>query len=1018
MKKLVSCIIATLMLLSSAFAYTGLMTGEEKLRVTKTKWFDIIYSENCEKSAALLYENADNIYEEIGQQYGFPPKFRLPVVICSKVEVYNGYMATGPYNHIVLYDTSMIEDLAVFDETFLNLFRHECIHAYTFNLKNAFWETVSRIFGDPLGLAGWFISSGMAESATVSGESAAGEGRLNDEYAKQMVKQAKIEGNFPDYWDAQGSADIYPRGSFYYFNGAFAEWLQRTYGMDKYAMFWYKCVNVQALTTGKAFKKVYGMSIRAAWKLFEEEYPVPQVASNPIYGGNAKDFFIPGVAAPYSSRNNEGALFSHLTISDKGIAYMDETSSKVFYVPFEELSKDEIKPKLLFKDFMLAGIKYSKDGRFIATSCYDYTGSNERFVTKIYDTETGKTFNVKDHGFYEPAVIKAAGDYFLVRQGFKASCYYTVVEKILFDEKGNISGLTQTAKYDFNLNVTPFNYTDLGDGTFAYIKKAGLDYSIEVLDMNLNVLASYESPKNRMVIRYLSYDNGKLVFSWTAPNTMPRLGSLTLADGTFQLQEEDVSGGVYYPIAIPDSDEVAYIGNFYRENRLFTSTPELTDVYTKDSVISPEDDVEEAEETEETAEIEAAPVAQSSTSTPLQYEDYNQFKYYTKGYWMPLSVLTTTSYTPDYTVQYPMQVGVTYMTSNPWDADSIQLSAGWSHVAATGGIGLTYSSNDGPGTLGYSLGGTTEFNPNGWKKVTGSGDIRKQYPLLNGWLLGEVLTEVNFGKADQIASTPDISETTVQEDLINLFTPGAAVSANKSNYLYWSSGILFGYSHITRSGPGKYEKAGAALTGTFYHTYFSDTTAHELYYNGVDLQINCTVEIPKLLPIRCPFGVSYNLPSKLNIRVFPSSLAFGLDPNANYSWVTKAFHTNNALVTSRFDTLIFGADIQKATFIRWLYLKDLQITASYAGIVADKDPSYVDARFTKLGMYADKAKNGELKYDDYACLRTTLSFSPNVGRTNSLLDNRALFVEVGITGLAGASNITLPISFGLTAAMF
>ena len=46
---------------TSLFAYEGMMTGEENVRVVSTEWFDIIYPESCEISASLLFENADSI---------------------------------------------------------------------------------------------------------------------------------------------------------------------------------------------------------------------------------------------------------------------------------------------------------------------------------------------------------------------------------------------------------------------------------------------------------------------------------------------------------------------------------------------------------------------------------------------------------------------------------------------------------------------------------------------------------------------------------------------------------------------------------------------------------------------------------------------------------------------------------------------------------------------------------------------------------------------------------------------
>ena len=183
----------------------------------------------------------------------------------------NAYWSAVPYNHIVIYDTALIDDLAVFSENLLSTFRHELTHAYTYNLKNKFWRGVG-FFGDLINPAYLFITSGWAEGATLTSESAGGEGRLNNEFAMQMVKQAKLENKFPKYADVQGASDKYPSGSFYYFNGAFNQWLQEKYGMEKYAAFWYKCVNFQTISTRLAFKKIYGIRINKAWEEFRNRW--------------------------------------------------------------------------------------------------------------------------------------------------------------------------------------------------------------------------------------------------------------------------------------------------------------------------------------------------------------------------------------------------------------------------------------------------------------------------------------------------------------------------------------------------------------------------------------------------------------------------------------------------------------------------------------------------------------------------------------------------------------------------
>ena len=62
-KKHIVCILL-FVLVKSLFAWQGSMSGSGELRVSKTKWFDIIYSEKNEQSASILYENADDVFEK------------------------------------------------------------------------------------------------------------------------------------------------------------------------------------------------------------------------------------------------------------------------------------------------------------------------------------------------------------------------------------------------------------------------------------------------------------------------------------------------------------------------------------------------------------------------------------------------------------------------------------------------------------------------------------------------------------------------------------------------------------------------------------------------------------------------------------------------------------------------------------------------------------------------------------------------------------------------------------------
>ena len=101
-------------------------TKRNQLFAVKTKYFEIIYPQECRKSAEILFENADKIYLEVAEQYGLTPSFSMPIVLTPATDSFNAFWTSAPYNHIVIYDTSfsISSDLAVFSETLIQTVRH------------------------------------------------------------------------------------------------------------------------------------------------------------------------------------------------------------------------------------------------------------------------------------------------------------------------------------------------------------------------------------------------------------------------------------------------------------------------------------------------------------------------------------------------------------------------------------------------------------------------------------------------------------------------------------------------------------------------------------------------------------------------------------------------------------------------------------------------------------------------------------------------------------------------------
>ena len=123
MRKILSSLIC-LLCFTSVFAYEGMLAGQKDLKVIKTEFFDIIYTPDSEKAAAIIAEHADDLYRELHDTYNLIHDFRLPVTITSSQDMFNAYFSQAPYNRIVLFDTQSPASMAVFEEDLLMVFRH------------------------------------------------------------------------------------------------------------------------------------------------------------------------------------------------------------------------------------------------------------------------------------------------------------------------------------------------------------------------------------------------------------------------------------------------------------------------------------------------------------------------------------------------------------------------------------------------------------------------------------------------------------------------------------------------------------------------------------------------------------------------------------------------------------------------------------------------------------------------------------------------------------------------------
>lgn len=952
LKKLISILavffVCTQFMLS---AHSGMFAGEKDLRLVKTKWFDIIFPARCEESASVLYEKADSVYEEVTAQYGLTPSFRMPVVITPAVEKFNAFWEGAPYNHIAIYDTgvSASTEIAVFSETLISIFRHELTHAVTYNMKNGFWRFIGNIFGDCIAPGMLSVTTGMAEGATVTSESAAGEGRLNDEYSKHYVKQAKIEGKFPAYHDVSGASDAPPSGSAYYFNGAFHQWLQEKFGLESYAQFWFRVVNGKNLTISGAFKDSFGIKLSQAWKQFEADYEVPAVAANPVEAGAVQDFFEPQ-ALSYSLKNEAGSMYESLTsagFAESGAAqrlvWLEASTGRVFLAEAGAQNSAKTVYKKLFTLRDCTNVRLSNDGRYLAAAYIsgNYGGAKARL--KIYDIERDRFFSVQEKGLVDAAVIESDGSCYLVAQKYFAQHYSIVTYRLLMKEGGRICGTELISEIKLEPETNPYEFTALEDGTFAYLKKERSNFSVCIspVDDAVKVLKEIAFPQG-MAVRSLSYgrlSDGKkvLLFSYAQKGTLPRAGIMELDSGLISLSTQDLSGGVFEPVFW--NDKIVYVGEFYRQNRLLTMA-EFT--------------VEQTGETATTAAVSTGSVPASQEFSPLESKSLNPIPYLFNGIFLPFSIYNFSL--SDVTINFSSFsdfldnyfLGLTYITASPWSdgsTDLITITGGFNTVTKTFGAGLSLKNGTSTSFLKSQTDIKTEFNEEGWKQ--GEASLLLQSTIRTG----------------------NISS-------ITLSNSASAFVLNSKRKLELIDVFSIKFSTIRWGGPGRFEKQGIALSlggSAQYGASLDDI--HKADKSNPYIFVSASACAPHLLPFESKYGFAYNLPASLSFTLLPVSSKYGY---VNLKSENKSL--GRVLFDVNFETVLFGLEIQKAVpGITALFLNDFYISAGYTASGTTGSAAKKSIEMNQLGDYFKAVTDGRGYYLDSVYLKTGIEFTPNIG---------------------------------------
>jgi len=956
------------------------MSGQKKLKVAKSKWFDIIYAQKYEETAKLLYSKADLIYEEVAAQYGIKPQCRMPVVITQSVESFNANWSCIPYNHVVIYDTSEIQDLSVFSEGLLSTFRHEITHSVTYNMKNGFWKGLDYVLGDAMYLGAVTISGGMAEGATLTSESAAGEGRLNNSFSMHSVRQAKIEKKFPSYFDVQGASDKYPAGSYYYFNGAFHQWLQNKYGLEKYAEFWYRLINFQSISARGAFYKTYGIKLKKAWKEFENAFEVAQIEENPVKAGISADYF-DSEKNGYTFKNNQGAVISQLSKAGNFVIYADTVTDAVY-------SLENGVSKKLFTVTGLRNAKLSNDGRFITCVYYSQQKYTTKSCLKIYDVQNKSFINFDKTNIHDAVVVKTNEDYFLICKEYESPRNKICSYKLEFKGK-KVRDFTESAFLLFkDVNTVPQNLLALENGKLSFILRKGLEYSICIYDCSLNCEKEAFLPENRAV-QYLSEYEGRLYFSWADKTTMVRLGAFDIEEGGFFFSQKDISGGIFTPVCIQNNgkNEVLYAGKFYRQDRILV-LKDFEALFNNENKIAAEKlSKTETEKRENQTEI--------FKDEEFLSKNYNPFRYYLKGIFIPYSICKSNSYDINHQVSYSLPYGATYISSNPWTDGLLYLSAGYGLSTDSFGFEANYSSGSNTDIFKYKVKASTEFDDNGWKQSDGNLTVNSLFPFGNvsGIILQNTL-QLHYGRSNLNASDASalLNEKLSNESNILEAMRGYAKASDSKKFGYVLDTVSLSYTNIHKAGDGKYSNIGFSAGVAFATKYNAEDAYDEDNYSFAnDLGFFGLLYLPKLLPVPDNYNYTYNLPVRIRMCLFTDETDSSSSMNyISGNTITPKFNAAYASVKS----VLFAADVQKGSGL--FLLNDYRFVFNYKCGFSYSSKDNFSWRIQHLKQYVSDLNDGNVPLEHYLSLRFTAGITPNYGILANSAYKTDFFFEFGV----------------------
>lgn len=535
------------------FSFSGVLSYPRKISLLKTKNFDIIYTSESSKTASYVANNADIYFKKAQSLLNTNNNFKIPVVIIPNSDVLSISYSSYPYNRIQIFDGVPLEKQLSFEDAFGSMLYREIYLAVAQSIMSPFNQFIhDTIGGEKYTPTSFFnLPSSIVEGYGYLVESEFDYTKINDGYFLQLLSEAKIEGNFPSWFQVFATRDIYPKKNLLEACGtAFCAFLIQSRGIEKYAEFWKECGNLHPYFAAGIIYKVYKKRIKDLWKEFEESIPLP----DNLEKMRQLETRVDKVFEDYE------CVYNNIVYSDYGVVWYDEIQHEVNIYDLD--SNFSFKRKLFSADG-ITHLSISPDGRFL---CVSFIQENNLDIiknnyTKIYDLQKkvfiGEKYNIRDS-----SIIKLAnGENVIagVNVDLKIPILQIYASKKLGAKKDEL-----LYEFKFPTGVIPFSLNYAGNGKIIYIKTYSTKTSLVLHDIEAGKQEEfilYDENEKQLKIKKLMYQNTgtqhdgeelyTFQFSNGEQNSLTRMGKFVLDNNVpteLLLQQNDFYGGVHYPV--------------------------------------------------------------------------------------------------------------------------------------------------------------------------------------------------------------------------------------------------------------------------------------------------------------------------------------------------------------------------------------------------------------------------------------------------------------------------------------